>query len=310
MKASSSIIICNRFRLDGKIGGGAFGEVFAAYDRSTHRNVAVKLEKRTCQYPQLHYEYVVLNDIFHRRSIASVPEPLYYNTDGDFNVLVMERLGYSLADYLRFCNGRFDEKTVLMLGIRIVRLLELIHDAHYVHRDIKPENLLFGLDSRRHDLLLIDFGLSKCLEQTTQRCEENQAKTGTPRFVSLNVHRGLRQNRRDDIEAVAYMLIFFIRGTLPWIQLETKQIGAAATASAPEDKFAAIGRRKAEISIQELCQDIPSSITFMLVHSRSLEFNQKPNYDEMVSKFAQSLERRGLNDDGSFCWKQKIARLS
>ena len=128
----------------------------------------------------------------------------------------MQLLGISLEELFEKCKKRFDLKTVLLIAVRLLALIEKVHNCGVIHRDLKPANLVLG-DS--DDIYMIDFGLAKVYRSPDgdhiNYCQ-GKGMTGTARFASVATHRGVEQSRRDDMESIGYMLVYFLRGSLPW----------------------------------------------------------------------------------------------
>lgn len=132
----------------------------------------------------------------------------------------MDLLAQNLEELFVMCKRSFTLKTVLMLADQLISNLEYIHFKNFVHRDIKPENFLIGSGRKSHVVHTIDFGLSKRYRDV-RTYEHVPLKDGKPiigkcRYASINSHKGMEQSRRDDMEALGYMLIYFLKGTLPW----------------------------------------------------------------------------------------------
>uniref|UniRef100_A0A0A9WRP5 non-specific serine/threonine protein kinase n=1 Tax=Lygus hesperus TaxID=30085 RepID=A0A0A9WRP5_LYGHE len=143
--------------------------------------------------------------------------------------MIMDRLGKSLEELLVYCDGAFSLKTVLMLADQIIERMQFIHSRNIIHRDIKPDNFLMGIGARSHRTFVIDFGLSREYSDPRSHTHipyrEGKSLTGTARYCSINTHLGIEQSRRDDMEAIGYILMYFLRGSLPWqgLRAHTRQ---------------------------------------------------------------------------------------
>merc|ERR1712131_530941 len=176
-----------------------------------------------------------------------IPAIRWAGSEGDYNVLVLELLGPSLEDLFNFCNRKFSVKTVLQLADQMISRIEYVHSKNFIHRDIKPDNFLMGLKKKGNMVYIIDFGLAKRYRDnvTSYRIpyKENKSLTGTARYASLNTHLGCEQSRRDDMESIGYILIYFLEGQLPWQGIQSTNRKA---------KYDIIAERKAATPIHKL----------------------------------------------------------
>lgn len=155
--------------------------------------------------------------------MQGIPRLYYFGKNESYNIMVMDLLGPSLEDLFQKCEKKFTIETVAQVGIQLVMRLEYIHSKKFIHRDIKPENFLIGTHTNCATIFAIDFGLSKKYLQKGEHIpyKDNKSLTGTPRYASINSHLGIEQSRRDDLESVVYMLIYFLKGSLPWQNLKS-----------------------------------------------------------------------------------------
>jgi len=261
---------------------------------STKDKVAIKLENKNTRYPQLLYEYQVYRAIDPAQGFPSVH---WCGSAGRCNVMVMELLGHSLESLYVKCGRRFSLKTVLMLAIQLIDRIEHQHKNHFLHRDIKPDNFLMGRGPNRHTVYVIDMGLSKRFEHPTSlehiAYRNNKKFTGTPRYASINTHHGVEQSRRDDLESLGYMLMYFNLGKLPWqgLKARTKQ-----------EKYDKIGNKKIDVPIPVLCKGFPKEFELYLTYTRQLGFSQKPNYPYIRALFTTLFKNCGYKDDWVFDW--------
>jgi len=212
-----TIKLGKRYRLIRRIGGGAFGEVFVAHDTVTEEQVAVKLEPVvTSHQAHLQHEARLYSYLYRGVVTVGLPRVRYFGREGDFIVMVMDLLGPSLEDLFTYCGNKFNMKTTLMLADQMISRLEFLHSMHYLHRDLKPENFAMGLGRRSHHVYMIDLGLAKRFRDAKTLDHitfiDGKSLTGTARYVSVATHLGHHQSRRDDMESLGFVLIYFAAG--------------------------------------------------------------------------------------------------
>jgi len=198
-------------------------------------------------------QYCMKNHYYIRGlSIVGIPNVRWYGVEGDYNVMVVDLLGKSLEDLFNDCGRRFNLKTVLILADQLICRMEIIHTKCYIHRDIKPDNFLMGRGTKRHMAFVIDFGLSKLYRdpRTLKHVPYKEGKnlTGTARYASINTHMGIEQSRRDDLESLGYVFMYFLRGSLPWQGLK---------GNTKKQKYDKILEKKIATSTEMLCKNFP-----------------------------------------------------
>mmetsp|Transcript_16033 Transcript_16033/g.29116 ORF Transcript_16033/g.29116 Transcript_16033/m.29116 type:complete len:316 (+) Transcript_16033:102-1049(+) len=283
-----------KFRLGRKIGSGSFGDIYIGTNVQTGDEVAIKLESIKSKHPQLLYESKLYKIL---AGGIGVPNVHWYGVEGDYNVMVIDLLGPSLEDLFSFCNRKFGLKTVLMLADQMVNRVEYVHAKNFIHRDIKPDNFLIGLGKKANQVHVIDFGLAKKYRDSKAQqhiaYREGKNLTGTARYASINTHLGIEQSRRDDLEAVGYVLMYFSRGSLPWQGLK---------ANSKKEKYEKIKEKKMSTPIEELCKHFPSEFVTYLNYCRSLRFEERPDYAHLRRLLKDLFLREGYQYDFVFDW--------
>lgn len=286
-----------KFQLRTKIGSGSFGSIFLGRNIHSKEDVAIKLEEASCKHPQIQFEgkmYQIL------RGGIGIPTMHWCGVDGKYNVLVLQLLGKSLEDMFEASQRRFSLKTVLMLADQMLRRVEYIHSKNIIHRDIKPDNFLLGHSpGEEGELYIIDFGLAKIYRNAkTHRhimYRENKSLTGTARYASINTHLGIEQSRRDDLESVGYVLIYFLKGRLPWQGLVSDK---------KHHKYDRIKDKKLSTSVAGLCKELPYEFELYMNTVRSLRFADHPDYGYLRKMFRDLFVKQGFIYDLQYDWSQ------
>ena len=220
-----------------------------------------------------------------------------YGYNSQYNILIMELLGQSLESLFQKQKRQFSLKTACMLGIQMIDRLEYIHSRKIIHRDMKPDNFVMGRGDKSHIVYILDFGLSKKywssrLNKHIPFCT-NKKLTGTARYASVNALSGCEQGRRDDLESIGYIIMYFVRGSLPWQGLKVNQ---------KEDRYKKICDKKKATSAKDLCEGYPKEFEQFVTYTRELKFEEVPEYEYLRNWLRTVIKNKGETIDYKYDW--------
>ena len=278
-----------------QLGKGGFGQIYLGRYLEDNSYIAIKVEEKG-QRSHLTMEYQILEEL---QGIEGIPKVYKLHKGNKHIYLLMQLLGKSLDKLFTYTKKKFSIKTVSQIAYQMVLRIENVHSKGYIHRDIKPGNFLIGNNSDSKKLYIIDFGLSKkYIDKKNKHIlyKEGKGLTGTARYVSLNTHYGIEQSRRDDIEGIAYNLIFFAKGKLPWQGVKAKN---------KKEKHKKIMEYKEEYIPEKLCEGLPEEFPTLLKYARKLDFEEKPDYKNIKIMFKQLIIANNEQMDWIYDWEKK-----
>ena len=287
-------VVCRKYLLQKEIGKGTFGKIYLGINQENNEKYAIKIENTG---PDQKMETLLKEAkiLYELKGERGVPRMYYFIKDDRLSILVMTLLFKNMDEIFKENNRKFTLKTVLMAADQMLSRIEYLHSQGYIHRDVKPENFMIGLDVSQ--IYLIDFGLSKKYLDSSGihiPYKEKIGFVGTARYTSVYSHLGIEQSRRDDLESLGYILIFFLKGKLPWMNLE----GATK-----EEKHNKIAEMKMKTSLVDLCKGLPIQFLQYFEYVKELNFAQEPSYSYLRKLFRTFLMTNISNNNLKFDWE-------
>ena len=289
-------IIFNKYKIIKRLGRGSFGYIYLV--EYQNKLYAMKLENTKKGYYILDKEVYLMIHLYGPR----IPYVKSFGQCGYYNVLVMELLGKSLEDIKSILpSKKMTIPCICKLSYQMLQILEHIHKRSFIHRDVKPENFIMGLGPNNKFLYMIDFGFAKTYRDPTTLAhyplKKNDGITGTARYASINTLRGFTQSRKDDLESLAYVIIYLSKGTLPWANI---------TSDNKDELYNRITKVKFETTVENLCSGLPQQFLDFVRYIRGMTFEQEPDYKYLRNLFLIALQNTGGKMDFCYDWDNRI----
>ena len=293
-------VLFHKYLIMKKLGEGSFGSVYSA--KENDNLYAIKFENKNKGQNLLEKEAYIMSYLNGPR----IPSVKSFGYSGDNNVLIMELMGKSLEDlFENSMNKKMSIRCVCNLGYQMIEIMEYIHNKHIIHRDIKPDNFVMGRDAKKKQLFLLDFGLSKKYRSSSTLKHypliKRKKLTGTARYASINALNGITQSRRDDLEAIGYVLMYFLKGRLPWQGMVNKN---------KEQRYLKIMETKRDTTPEELCKGFPVEFERYVSYTRNLEYEQDPDYEMLKNLFLNVLKDEGYTLDYYYDWDVDVRTMT
>ena len=266
-------LIGKKYILLDLIGSGSFGSIYQGENVRTQEKVAIKVEPIKNETKLLKNEATFYQYLSNKQGI---PEVKWYGKDNLNYYMVLNLLGESL-EAIKEQKGTFSLKTTLQIGINVLDLLRTIHEAGLIHRDIKPDNFLLSLSDTNKKINIIDFGLCKSYLNNEKHIEMKQTSSliGTPTYASINAHNFMELSRRDDLESLGYMLIYFYLGMLEWQKIDSTN-------------HELIKIMKTNVIYNT---EIPHILIEYIKFVRTIDFEEKPYYHTLFDVFKNEIDK-------------------
>ena len=264
-------LINNKYKIIEKLGAGCFGEIYKGENIRTDEKVAIKVESIASNLKLLKNESVIYQYL---AGLQGIPNVKWFGKDAVNCYMVLNLLGDSLQTLI---NDKkiFSLKLVLQIGLQIIFILKSIHEKGLVHRDIKPDNFLLGNDKNKKQIYIIDFGFCKSIMNNDVHIEikKTTGMIGSLTYASLNAHNYTELSRRDDLESLVYILIYFNQGFLEWQKIEDVKL---------------IVQMKQHVVDNE---KIPIVLRNFLKYVRHLGFKETPDYNTLINMMKREIEK-------------------
>ena len=285
-------IFFKKYQILKKIGKGSFGSVYLGKNISNDEHYAVKFEPKNQQDLILERESYLL---YYLRGFG-IPEIITYGHNSKYNILIQTLLGKSINKIFIKNDYKFSMKDCCMIGIQILERLEYIHSKFIIHRDVKPDNFLIG-NPDKEIIYIIDFGLAKKYMSSKTRKHAkfviNKKWSGTSRFASANSLRGVAQSRRDDLESLCYLLLYLMKGNLPWDNVYGIN---------ENEEILLIYKIKKYMKPELLFMNLPKETAEFFSYCKKLEYEQKPDYNYLKNLLLNILNFSQEKNDLKFSW--------
>lgn len=328
MKSERDFIIENEYTysLNNIICKGNNSEIFYGNKINTDIQFAFKTEDTFSKTPELDHEKMIITSL---SNCKNIPKIYKSSVNGTKKIMIMDLLGHNLEQIFSLTNYKFNYSTSLLFIVQILDVITELHSNHIIHRDLRPEHFLFdkksssdiikpALDDKRpfelnplSKLYLIDFGISKLFQDPITKkhisFKKNKKLKGSKIFSSIWSHLGAEQSRRDDLDSIGLMMIYFLKGNLPWQNIKAKT---------KKEIINIIAEKKLSISPMELCKDIPFEECLKIIHYiRGLQFEETPQYDFIKKMLQSALNKVGYDYNNKksyyiFCNQEPIGGLA
>ena len=204
-------IIINKYEVENMIKSGNFGYIYKGKKIRNGEEIAIKIDKPNVL--SLKHEARMLQYLYSSK-IKYIPPIYWFGKIQESYCLVLPFYQINLYEYV--CRKNISLNTLNIVMCKLLIVFENIHQKYVIHRDIKPQNFMV----QNGEIILIDFGLATFFvnDDCTAHLENEGSTTmiGTPKYTSINIHKGSQYSRRDDLISLGYLYLYLLKQNCLW----------------------------------------------------------------------------------------------
>ena len=234
------------------------------------------------------------------KKLYILPELIKFGFESEYNYLIISSPKLTLEQLILSHKKTFPIKRACELTLNIIESIEILHNHNIIHRDIKPQILAIELKGKKTEIFkFLDFGFWKYYKNKNGHIPCKQYKNIIGKniiFGSINALNKMELSRRDDLESIGYILVYLIKGCLPW---EYPNINNK------EEKIKKIKEMKTKINDKILCECLPEEIKLFVSYIKNLKFDEDPDYNYLKNLLKVIINTKNSDKDFYFDLKQK-----
>lgn len=291
--------VAGRFILKNPMGATKDGQVYLGLDTVTmqHARVCVNGSQDSHVSEKWKHETEMLQKVGPHPGFTN----LVYSSFQDHSaVFVTSFPGDTLAQICLQHENGLSMKTLYTIADQMLERFDFLHEIGLVYGNVNPATISIEKFEGTEILRLIDFSSARCYPDNKKADGAKLRFSGCLRYASIRTHQGQELSWKDDLESMAYMLVYLAKGRLPWMD---------APGNTPKEKSNSVLQMKLGTEESEICRDLPPVFAEFMSKVRNLQVGEKPNYLEYRQMFADAAKSQQIVIDGGFNLSSKSEKL-
>ena len=294
---SKGRILFEKYKIIKSIEKNTFIEIYLGKNINTNELYIIKIEKKIKRKKKgiLETEFYFLN-LLKSQGIPLVKQIGYF--DHNNIISIQSYLGLSLSQIFDKFFRCFNIKDITMIAIQILEKIKFIHSKNVIHCNINMDNLFIDFLHFNNIIYLSGFNTAIKLDNNFNKNKNILHKNNTI-FSSINSMKGIKLSKKDDLENLGYVLIYLLKGELPW-ELIDYNLNLNE-----KEKIRKIYQIKKYIALNNLCEGIPDEFKLFINYIKELKSKDEIDYNYCFNLFYNIFKNNNIINDGIFSWYQE-----